>query len=200
MQGDGNTGRKEGGRANSGDQANSHAVVDEKLDDHKQSVYIALVAGANYLSPGHPDLSFTEKELARGMNSPTRSDQEKMKRIAQYLNGRPRAFKRFAWPRRTGALSMCTDAGWAGDKRARKSTSGGCVMIGNHLLKSFVKTQSLIVLSSGESELYAPLRVASEGVGVQPNARDLGIELGGEAWEDASAAMGITKRRGLGKT
>ena len=55
-------------------------------------------------------------------------------------------------------------------------------------------------MSSGESELYAALRAASEGLGTQSIAKDLGIELRGEVWGDVSAAIGIIKGRGLGKT
>ena len=73
-------------------------------------------------------------------------------------------------------------------------------MIGSHPLKGWAKTQSLIALSSGESELYATLRAASGGLGVQSIASDLGITLRGEVWGDASAALGIIKRKGLGKT
>ena len=36
-------------------------------------------------------------------------------------------------------------------------------MIGNHLPKGWSKTQTRVALSSGESELYATLKVASEG-------------------------------------
>ena len=73
-------------------------------------------------------------------------------------------------------------------------------MIGNHLLKGWSKTQTLVALSSGESELYATLKVASEGLGLISIARDLGIQLEGEVWGDASAALGIIKRGGLRRT
>ena len=73
-------------------------------------------------------------------------------------------------------------------------------MIGDHLLKGWSKTQTLVALSSGESELYATLKAASEGLGLLYVAKDLGIWLNGEVWADASAALGIIKRRGLGKT
>ena len=73
-------------------------------------------------------------------------------------------------------------------------------MIGNHLLKGWSKTQTVVAPSSGESELYATLKAASEGLGLLSVAKDLGIWLSGEVWADASAALGIIKRRGLGKT
>ena len=142
-------GTKEEGHAKAGDQAQSH--VDEKLSEHKHAVYRALVARANYISPDRPDIAFAVKELARSMSSPTQGDWDRLKRLARYLKGRPRVVSKFRWQRANGALSIFTDADWAGDKRERKSTSGGCLMIGNHLLKGWAKTQTLVALSSGES-------------------------------------------------
>ena len=54
--------------------------------------------------------------------------------------------------------------------------------------------------SSGESELYATLKAASEGLGMLSIARDIGIHLAGEVWGDAAAALGIINRKGLDKT
>ena len=71
--------------------------------------------------------------------------------------------------------------------------------MGKHLIKGWAKTQSLIALSSGESELYATLKAAAEGLGIIAMLSDLGIKVIGEVWGDASAALGIINRKGLGK-
>ena len=68
------------------------------------------------------------------------------------------------------------------------------------MLKGWSKTQSLVALSSGESELYATLKAAAETLGLISMMRDLGWKVSGEIWGDASAALGIINRRGLGKT
>ena len=106
----------------------------------------------------------------------------------------------YKWQKAIDKISSFTDADWAGDKMTRKSTTGGCVMLGNHLLKAWSNTQTLVALSSGKSELYATLKAASEGLAMISIAKDLGIALDGEVWGDASAALGIMKRRGVGKT
>ena len=46
----------------------------------------------------------------------------------------------------------------------------------------------------------ATLAAASGVLGLLSIAADLGIHLAGEVWADASAALGIIKRKGLGKT
>ena len=71
--------------------------------------------------------------------------------------------------------------------------------VGKHTLKSWSRTQSLIALSSGESELYAMLEASAETVGMLALFRDFGWNVSGEIWGDASAAMGIVNRTGLGK-
>ena len=73
-------------------------------------------------------------------------------------------------------------------------------MLGAHTLKGWSKTQALIALSSGESELYAALKASAETLGLVALLKDLGYGVSGEVWGDASAALGIINRRGLGKT
>ena len=73
-------------------------------------------------------------------------------------------------------------------------------MVGAHTLKVWSKTQSLIALSSGESELYATRRAAAEAFGVMAMMKDMGYNVSGEIWSDASAALDIIHRTGLGKT
>ena len=73
-------------------------------------------------------------------------------------------------------------------------------MIGKHLIKGWSKTQALIALSSAESELYAVLRTASETLGLISMGTDMQYQFGGKIWGDASVALGIIHRRGLGRT
>ena len=73
-------------------------------------------------------------------------------------------------------------------------------MLGRHAPKGWSKTQALIALSSGESELYAALKASVEALGMVALMKDFGYELKGEVWGDASAALGLINRRGLGKT
>ena len=72
-------------------------------------------------------------------------------------------------------------------------------MHGAHCVKSYSKTQANIALSSGEAELYAAVRASSEGLGFQSMAKDFSIRLNLEVVADASAALGIIGRKGLGK-
>ena len=72
-------------------------------------------------------------------------------------------------------------------------------MIGGHWLKSWSKSQSTVALSSAESELYACIKASCEGLGMISMMKDYGITMRGEVRSDASAALGIIARNGLGK-
>ena len=66
-------------------------------------------------------------------------------------------------------------------------------------MKHWSITQPTIALSSGEAELGGICRGASIALGLQSLAKDLGIELKVNIHTDATAAIGICRRRGLGK-
>ena len=72
-------------------------------------------------------------------------------------------------------------------------------MHGGHCLKHWSTTQTTVALSSGEAELGGICRGASLALGLQSLAKDLGIHLGLEILTDATAAIGICRRRGLRK-
>ena len=170
------------------------------MGEREATQYRAIVARCNYLAPDRPDIAFAVKELARKMAKPNQGDWTRLKRSGRYLQGKPRLQQYYDWQDRQGTLKAFSDADWAGCKATRKSTTGGCLMLGKHILKGWGKTQALIALSSGESELYATLRAAAEALGIMSILKDLGYTVFGEIWSDASAALGIINRTGLGKT
>ena len=72
-------------------------------------------------------------------------------------------------------------------------------MRGDHCIKHWPSTQTTVALSSGEAELGGICRGVSHGLGLQALAADLGIHLNLEVLTDATAAIGICRRRGLGR-
>ena len=172
----------------------------EALDEQQSSMYRAITARCNYISPDRPDIAYIVKELARKMATPTKGDWIRLKRLGRYLLGRPRLQQVHSWQGTQTIMKAYTDADWAGCRESRRSTTGGCIMLGKHTLKGWSKTQALIALSSGESELYAALKASAEALGMVALMRDFGYELKGEVWGDASAALGIINRKGRGKT
>ena len=73
-------------------------------------------------------------------------------------------------------------------------------MFGSHVIKSWSSTQPSISLSSGEAEYYGVVKASGIAIGQQSLMRDLGMaKVKVRVWTDSSAAMGISKRSGLGK-
>ena len=113
--------------------------------------------------------------------------------------GRPRLVYKFAFQEKPDAIETYVDTDFAGCAVTRRSTSGGCSMVGSCCVKHWSKTQSTIALSSGEAELGGIAYGTAQALGLQSVCRDLGMELKLRIHSDATAAIGIAKRRGLGR-
>ena len=72
-------------------------------------------------------------------------------------------------------------------------------MLGSHLIRTWAKTQSTIALSSAEAELFGGVKTACETLGIASLLRDLGQKVKLRMHMDASAALGIAQRHGVGK-
>ena len=86
--------------------------------------YRAIAARCNYLSLDRPDLQFAVKEVCREMSKPTSKSWARLRRIGQYLKGKPRVVWQYEWQDQCSTLDVFADANWAGCRRTRKSTSG----------------------------------------------------------------------------
>ncbi len=74
-------------------------------------------------------------------------------------------------------LTVTTDTDFAGCGKTRKSTSGGVLMLGSHLLKSWSSTQAVIALSSGEAEYYGMVKGASVALGCKAMLSEIGVDV-----------------------
>ena len=74
-------------------------------------------------------------------------------------------------------IDAYADTDWAGCPRPRRSKSGGCIMVGTHLLKCWSSAQAEFAMSSGEAEFYGAVKGASTGLGMKPLYRDIDYEL-----------------------
>ena len=74
-------------------------------------------------------------------------------------------------------------------------------MLGGHVIKSWSTNQAVLALSSGESDYYGIVKAASVALGIRSLALDMGIEYTKPIVikSDASAAIGISNRIGVGK-
>ena len=167
-------------------------------DDAK--VYQSVAASLNFIAPDKPDILYATKELMRAMSRPCVEDELSLKRLLRYLKGHGDTrihLSRHAT--RTAVIHVYVDSDFAGCRKSRKSTAGGCVMFDGHLMKAWSKTMATLALSTGEAELGALTKGAAEGLGMQSLMGDLGITAAIKIISDATAAIGIASRQGLGK-
>ena len=135
------------------------------------------------------------------MASPSQGGVRKLKHLARYLLKHPEVELRYPWchEEELETLDVYTDSDWAGCRTTRKSTSGGLVVLGGGVVKSWSKTQGPVALSSGEAEYYSMVKGTIEGMGLQTLSRDLGWQVELKLFVDSSAAKAIASRKGLGK-
>ena len=67
------------------------------------------------------------------------------------------------------------------------------------MLKAWSKTLSVLALSSGEAELMSMVKASSEALGLRALYGDFGIDISIRIASDATAAIGMVGRLGLGK-
>ena len=135
---------------------------------------------------------FFTMKLCLKMSRPDAQDLNNMKRVGRFGC-------LFEWQARSSALHALADADWAGDRQSRKSVSGGMILHEKRLIKAWTKQQSIVATSTAEAELYAGNRAATESMGVQAFAKDLGRVVPIQLHIDSSAAPFIISRKGLGK-
>ena len=174
---------------------------DEKLDSSGTTRYRGLVARMNYLGQDRSDIQFAVKELGKDLASPSQESWMKLKRLLRYLKGSPRLRLKYSYQHNDRTITAWTDSDFAGCIKSRKSTSAGVIMLGNHLVKSWSTNQTVIALSSGEAEYYSMVKAGSVALGIESLMKDLGVEDTGSIAikTDASAAVGIGSRIGIGK-
>ena len=68
------------------------------------------------------------------------------------------------------------------------------------MIKSLISTQQVMALSSGEAELCGMLKGATQSKGLISMMADFGEKVAATVCTDASAAVGVAHRQGLGKT
>ena len=184
-------------------------IVKEKAEDAEKDMeeiaaelrttYRSNTMRAAYLSQDRPDISAAIRELTQGMQKPLNHHWAKLKRLARYLNYKPRMVQKFPYQRGVSKYECWCDSNHAGCIRTRKSTSGGAFMAGKCCLRHYAKGQGVIALSSGEAEFYGLITAIANALGDVALAKDWGVRLEPLVHMDATAGIAIGSRRGLGR-
>ena len=169
------------------------------LGAREATEYRCVAARLDFLSIDRADIQFAGKEVCRSMSKPVLSDWGAVKKLGRYLRKHPRQAVVFFEQETPSCLDAYVDTDYAGCRRTRRSTNGGLLFHGGHLIKSWATTQTVVALSSGEAEYYGVTKGSCEAIGLKGIVQDMGIDLGIKLHTDSSAAKAIATRRGLGK-
>jgi hypothetical protein len=119
-----------------------------------QTTYRGMIGSLLYLTASRPDIMFSTCLCARYQSEPKESHLKAVKRIFRYLKGTPNLG--LWYPKDSGFdLIGYTDADYAGCKLDRKSTSGGCQLLGGKLVSWSSKKQNSVATSTAEAEYVA---------------------------------------------
>ena len=116
--------------------------------------YRGMIGNLLYLTASRPDIMYSTCLCARYQAEPKESHLIAVKRIFRYLKGTPNLG--LWYPRDSGFdLIGYSDSDFAGCKIDRKSTTGGCQLIGGKLISWTSKKQNSVSTSTAEAEYVA---------------------------------------------
>ncbi|GJS52293.1 retrovirus-related pol polyprotein from transposon TNT 1-94 [Tanacetum coccineum] len=119
-----------------------------------KALFRGMIRPLMYLTTSRPDIQFSTCLCARYQANPKESHLVSVKRIFRYLKGTPNIG---LWYHKGSCfhLKAYSDSDYAGCNLDRKSTLGGCQILGGKLVCQSAKKQSSVAMSSSKAEYVA---------------------------------------------
>lgn len=133
---------------------NGHLDLDEGGNLVNQTLYRSMIGSLLYLTASRPDIMFSVCMCARFQSNPKKAHLRAVKRILRYLRHTTSVG---LWYSKGATFDLIgySDSDYAGCKIDRKSTSGGCHLLGRSLVSWTSKKQNSVALSTAEAEYIA---------------------------------------------
>ncbi|KAJ9547054.1 hypothetical protein OSB04_019597 [Centaurea solstitialis] len=118
------------------------------------TLYRGMIGSLLYVTTSRPDIMYSTCLCARYQVEPKESQLTDVKRIFRYLKGTPNLG---LWYSKDSGfdLTASSDSDFAGCKIDRKSTTGGCHLLGGKLVSWTSKKQNSVSTSTAEAEYVA---------------------------------------------
>ena len=118
------------------------------------SLYRSMIGSLLYFTTSKLDISYSVGVCARYQTNPKESHMTALKRIIKYVKTTTE-FGVWYSKDTSDVLAGYSNADWVGNADDRKSTSRGCLCVGNNLVSWMSKKQNSISLSTTEAEYIA---------------------------------------------
>ena len=137
------------------------------------TLYRGMIGSLMYLTASRPDITFATSMCAHFQANPKESHLTAVKRIFRYLKHNPNLG---LWYPKDSDFELIgyTDSDHAGCQVDRKSTSGGCQMLGDRLISWSSKKQHSVACSSAEAEYIAAGSCCAQVLWIQNQLLDYG--------------------------
>ena len=158
-----------------------------------QTLYRCMIGSLMYLTASRPDIMYATCVCARYQASPRDSHLTAVKRILRYLKG---ASSLGIWYLASPHFDLVgySDSDYAGCGINRKSTSGGCQLLGHALVSWQSKKQTSVSRSTAEAEYIAAGSCTAQILWLQNQLLDYGIKsMNTPLILDSTAAISIIK-------
>ena len=144
-------------------------------------------------------MQFCVKRLSEMMTKPRKMGSLQLARLAGYLVGTQMLTLRFDHQECGDTVRITEDSDWAGSEEC-SSTHAGLEFHGENLVGSWVASDQVRALSSGEAELYGILDGSARGILTKHMYEEMGRNINIDVETDSTAAIGMCSRTGVGKT
>ncbi|KAJ9557457.1 hypothetical protein OSB04_012071 [Centaurea solstitialis] len=140
------------------------------------TLYRGMIGSLLYLTASRPDIMYSTCLCARYQAEPKESHLTAVKRIFRYLKGTPNMG---LWYSKDSGfdLTAYSDSDFAGCKIDRKSTTGGCHLLGGKLVSWTSKKQNFVSTSTAEAEYVAAGICCAQVLWLRNQLQDYDIQL-----------------------
>jgi hypothetical protein len=155
---------------------NGHLDLDEGGKPIDQKLYCFMIGALLYLTASRSDIMFSVCMCARFQANPKESHLSPLKRILGYLKYTPNIG---LWYHHGACFELLgySDSDFVGCRVDRKSTSGGCHLLGRSLVAWSSKKQNSVALSTAEAEYISAGACCAQTLYMKQSLLDYGVVL-----------------------
>ncbi|WVZ84198.1 hypothetical protein U9M48_031253 [Paspalum notatum var. saurae] len=146
---------------------NAKLEADESGIKVDQTLYRSMIGSLLYLCASRPDIMFSVCLCAQFQADPRGSHLIAVKRILRLVVSKGASFELLGY----------SDSDFAGCRVERKSTSGGCYLLGHSLVSWSSKKQNCVFLSTAEAEYIAAGSSCAQLLYMKQTLLDYGVKL-----------------------